>query len=704
MPPTTLDEKEIFYQAVEIRDAARREEYLRRACNSDVLLRQSVDALLADHDQATHIFQEVLTDFALDHPPQFDAEGDTGPDPDLGSRIGPYQLVQRLGEGGSAIVYEALQEAPVHRKVALKIIKPGMDKRRVMNRFQAERQALELMEHPNIARVLDAGTTADGRPYFVMELVTGVRITEHCAKEALPLAARLQLLEQVCAAVHHAHQKGIIHRDLKPSNILVTLVEGVPVPKVIDFGIAKATAGIAAEWTLQGGPIGTPAYMSPEQISGSRDIDTRSDIYSLGVIMYELLAGRPPFDQDETSTCNGGDTPNRQFLDEPCPPSRLARQGAADLQWNEDLDWIVMKALEKDRERRYDTVRALGQDIAHYLAHEPIHARPPSRLYRLRKLVRRNRLASAAIAAGILSLVVGFTASSLLYMRARAAEQKHAEVARTEARLRAQAEEREHVATAAILLLQNKTAEADAEIQRMGGMLMAPSVEATNVFRQLATWNAMRGDWKAAAQRLLALSRVNRFDDSDMTENATRDLVPLAPALIESGDAAAYREFEKLLVDRLEHTNNPIAAEHVLKICLLLPPSEDLLKHLAPAASVAEDSLPNPEIVPINWLESWRCFALGLWYYRTGDCEKAVSLLTTALRASRNETVTNVCSTAVRSMAYRKLGQLDNAAADLAWAQRFVNARFGGPMGFGNQGVWNDWLYARILVREAATK
>jgi eukaryotic-like serine/threonine-protein kinase len=514
----------------------------------------------------------------------------------------------------------------------------------------------------------------------------------------VPLAARLQLLQQVCAAVHHAHQKGVIHRDLKPSNILVTAVEGVAIPKVIDFGIAKATADMPAEWTQQGGPIGTPAYMSPEQLNGSRDIDTRSDIYSLGVVMYELLAGRPPFERDGPSTTGTCDLRQRLLNEDPPPPSKIFRQnGTIRPEWNEDLDCIVMTAIDKDRERRYETVRGLSQDIGRYLANEPIHARPPSRFYRLKKLVQRNRLASAAVATSILALVFGFTTSSMLYMKAEAAE-------RVQAQLLAETEEREHVAKAAILLLQAKPDEADAEIQRMGGMLMQPSLEATNVFRQLATWNAMRGDWKAAAQRLLALSRVNRFDDSDMTENATRDLVPLAPALIEADDIQAYRQFEALLVDRLEHTNNPIAAENILKICLLLPPSPELLKRLESAATVAEDSLPNPAIVPINWLESWRCFALGLWYYRVGNYDKAVSLLTTALQASRNEIVTNACSLAVRSMALQKLGQSDDAATDLSTARNLVRAKFAGRVGFDSQGVWNDWLYARILLREATKK
>ena len=702
MNQTTLDEKEIFYQALEMRDAAQRAEYLRQACQSDTRLRQSVDAMLTDHEQASRLFQDVLTDFSLDEDAL--AEGGDDHDPDLGITIGPYRLVGRLGEGGSGIVYEAEQDAPVHRKVALKILKPGMNKLRVMNRFQAERQALELMEHPNIARVLDAGMTPDGRPYFVMELVPGARITEHCAQHAAPLTARLRLLQQVCSAVQHAHQIGIIHRDLKPSNILVTLVEGAPVPKVIDFGIAKATAA-PSEWTLQGGPVGTPAYMSPEQISGSQDIDTRSDIYSLGVIIYELLTGRPPFDPEEPSRTGLNDAPQRRCGADPPRPSRVAGPvGVAHLEWNEDLDWIVMKALDKDRERRYATMGALGQDIARYLANEPIHARPPSRLYRLRKLVQRNRLASAAVAAGILALAVGFTTSSLLYVKAQAAERKHAAAEHMQAQLRAEAEEREHVARAAILLLQNKTAEADAEIQHMGGMLTQPSVEATNVFRTLANWNALRGDWKAASQRLLALSRVNRFDDNDKTDAVSRELVPLAPALIEASDSDNYRQIEGMLLERQGHTNNPIVAEHILKICLLLPPSRELHSQLEPVAEVAENSLPDVRIVPINFLQAWRCFALGLWNYRIGRYDKSIFLLTLSARALSYENSLCACSLAVRGMAHRKCGQSADAEADIAESEALVKAKFAVPLEFDNQGVWNDWLYARILLREAASQ
>jgi eukaryotic-like serine/threonine-protein kinase len=709
MKPTTFDEEEIFCSAVEIHDPARRDQFLRRACGPDSRLRQNIDAMLTDHEQATRLFQEVATSFTLDKDSLSDTVGDSEADPDIGTTIGPYRLLHRLGEGGGGIVYEAQQDAPVHRKVALKILKPGMDQLRVMNRFQAERQALELMEHPNIACVLDAGMTADGRPYFVMELVRGAKITVHCARHAVPLAARLQMLQQVCSAVQHAHQKGIIHCDLKPSNILVALVEGTPVPKVIDFGIAKATAGNPAEWSLQACPVGTPAYMSPEQINGSTDIDTRSDIYSLGAVMYELLAGRPPFGQEESSRTALTDIRLRLANEQPLPPSLVARQnGAARVELNEDLDWIVMTALDKDRERRYATMRGLGEDIAHFLANEPIRAHPPSRLYRFRKLVQRNRLASGALAAGMLTLVVGFTTSTLLYLKAEAAEQRQVQLRseaqaaeRKQAQLRAEAEERERVAKAAILLMQNKTAEADAEIQLMGGMLTQPSVEATNVFHKLATWNALRGDWKNASQRLLALSRVNRFDDSDMTDNATRDLVAIAPTLIEAGNLEALGQFEMFLTDRLGHTTNPIAAEQILKICLQYPPSQEIMTRLKPVAIVAEKSLPNNDATRLSWLQAWRCFALGLWNYRTGHFEQAVRLANLAMAAPRNEPVVNICCLTVRSMALRSLGQTAYAEADLTEAQEAIARKFSSPLEMDNEGLWHDWLTARILQREA---
>ncbi|SPE57143.1 putative Mitogen-activated protein kinase kinase [Verrucomicrobia bacterium] len=362
-----------------------------------------------------------------------------------GNRIGPYKLREKVGEGGCGVVYVAEQEQPVRRRVALKVIKLGMDTRSVIARFEAERQALAMMDHPNIAKVLDAGATAAGRPYFVMELVRGTKITDYCDRNKLPTRARLDLFIKVCQAIQHAHQKGIIHRDIKPSNILVTLHDGVPVPKIIDFGIAKATEGRLTDLTVYTDLhqfIGTPAYMSPEQAEMSGlDIDTRADIYSLGVLLYELLTGGTPFDA-KALLKSGLDEMRKMIREaEPLPPStRLSTMLNADLTdvaqrhgaepprlvslIRGDLDWIVMKALEKDRSRRYETANGLAMDIQRHLSNEPIVARPQSSAYRFQKLVIRNKLAFTAaggVAAALLFGLVG------ILWQWRQAERNHQE-------------------------------------------------------------------------------------------------------------------------------------------------------------------------------------------------------------------------------------------------------------------------------------
>ena len=360
----------------------------------------------------------------------------------VGSVIGPYKLLQQLGEGGFGVVYLAEQDQPVRRQVALKIIKPGMDSAQVIARFESERQALALMDHPHIARVIDAGTTESGHPYFVMELVTGVPITEYCDKNHLTPEARLKLFLDVCQAIQHAHHKGIIHRDIKPSNVLVTLQDGVPVVKVIDFGVAKATVQRLTDRTLftaLGQMIGTPLYMSPEQAGvSSVDVDTRTDVYSLGVLLYELLTGTTPLEAKRLRQAALAEM-QRLICEEeaPRPSSRLSSLGdrASVVAVNRgldlkrltqllaaDLDWIVMKALEKDRNRRYDTPGAFAEDIDRYLRDDAIQARPPSRSYRIRKFVRRNRAAVLTAIVVAASLVTGTTVSAWQAVRATNAE------------------------------------------------------------------------------------------------------------------------------------------------------------------------------------------------------------------------------------------------------------------------------------------
>jgi eukaryotic-like serine/threonine-protein kinase len=375
------------------------------------------------------------------HGPPIEQE-ETFPTEKAGQRIRRYKLLKQIGEGGCGVVYMAEQEEPVRRHVALKIIKPGMDTRSVIARFEAERQALAMMNHPNIAKVLDAGATDNGRPYFVMELVQGTRITDFCDERKFSTRARLELFIQICQAVQHAHQKGVIHRDLKPSNVLVTEQEGAAFPKIIDFGIAKATGERLTDKTIFTAFekfIGTPTYMSPEQAGlGGLDVDTRSDIYSLGVLLYELLTGRTPFDVQDLRHAAIDEVLKTIREQEPQRPStRLTtlaeseRTVIAQLRQSDpgklpkllrgELDWIAMKALEKDRGRRYDTATALARDVQRHLNNEPVVARPPGNLYRFQKLIRRNRLAFAAGSVVVIALLGGLGIASWMLVREREA-------------------------------------------------------------------------------------------------------------------------------------------------------------------------------------------------------------------------------------------------------------------------------------------
>ena len=429
-PTQSLSEEQLFDTALAL-PPERRAAYVQSRAGGDRALIGRVLDLLAAHATAG-IFLE--TPAVRARASAAEAEIPDGP----GTVIGPYELIDELGEGGFGIVYRARQSAPVKREVALKIIKLGMDTRQVIARFGAERQALAVMDHPNIASVLDAGATSTGRPYFVMELVEGEEITRYCDRHQLTTTERIRLFQDICEALHHAHQRGLIHRDIKPSNILVASRDGRHAAKVIDFGIAKATKQRLGEETVHteaGQFIGTPVYMSPEQAEhGESDIDTRSDIYSLGVVLYELLTGSPPF---EAADLRGRALAEIQtFIREhqPVAPSgrvtRLgdrestvaaARQveiGHLSSQLRGDLDWIVMKSLEKERERRYDSAQALSEDLGRFLDHLPVLASPPSRLYRVRKFVRRHRIAVAAGAGVVAALLIGVALMMVGFLRA----------------------------------------------------------------------------------------------------------------------------------------------------------------------------------------------------------------------------------------------------------------------------------------------
>ncbi|MGA9451799.1 MAG: serine/threonine-protein kinase [Verrucomicrobiia bacterium] len=456
MPSPQKHEEALFRAAVEL-PPDKRSAFLDAVCEGNAALRQRLEALLAAHEPAREFVNSPA-------PPRGEKKTmvvSLPPTEEPGASIGRYKILEKVGEGGFGIVYVAEQREPVKRRVALKIIKLGMDTRQVVARFEAERQALAMMDHPNIAKVLDAGATDAGRPYFVMELVRGIKMTEYCDQNKLSTKERLDLFIKVCQAIQHAHQKGVIHRDIKPSNILVTLHDGVPVPKVIDFGIAKATQQELTDKTLYTQLqqfIGTPAYMSPEQAEMSGlDIDTRSDIYSLGVLLYELLTGRTPFDAKELMSL-GIDAMRKTIREkEPVRPStKVATLQGEELSTTAarhsveapklisllrgDLDWIVMKCLEKDRTRRYETANGLAADLKRHLNNEPVVARPPSTAYRFQKAFRRNKLVFTAGTAVAVALLLGIIAST--WQSVRATRAKHEALA-AQAQATAQREQAE---------------------------------------------------------------------------------------------------------------------------------------------------------------------------------------------------------------------------------------------------------------------
>jgi serine/threonine protein kinase len=430
-----MNERSIFAAALDITDPVERAAFLDRACGQQPGLRRHIDELLAAQDNLGSFLARPLT------LPSGTAYASIRERP--GSNIGPYKLLQPIGEGGMGVVYMAEQEQPVRRRVALKIIKPGRDSAQVIARFEAERQVLAMMDHLNIAKVFDAGTTESGLPYFVMELVSGVPITKFCDDHRLTPRQRLELFVPVCQALQHAHQKGVIHRDVKPSNVLVMTADGKPVPKVIDFGVAKAVEQRLTERTMftqLGALVGTFEYMSPEQAEMKPcGVDTRSDIYSLGVLLYELLTGTTPLERgrlretalDEVLRLIREEEPHRPSVRlsssenllevaaaRKTDPARLPKLVRG------ELDWIAMKCLEKDRSRRYESANDLARDVERYLADEPLEAGPPSTAYRLRKYARKHRTAFATAAGFVVLLLAGTAVSAWLAIRATRAEQE----------------------------------------------------------------------------------------------------------------------------------------------------------------------------------------------------------------------------------------------------------------------------------------
>ena len=709
-------EKTIFCRALEIGEPEQRRQYLDEACGADEALRQEVEKLLALSPGAGNFFDEcrpALAPVAEDAERVLAAaEAALGSELPESKRIGPYKLLQKLGEGGYGVVYMAEQEQPIRRRVALKIIKLGMDTKNVIARFEAERQALALMDHPNIARVLDAGATETGRPYFVMELVYGVKITDYCDQNRVSMRERLELFIQVCNAVQHAHQKGIIHRDLKPSNIMVTMHDGVPGPKVIDFGIAKATEQRLTDKTLftsYAQLMGTPAYMSPEQMELSGlNLDTRSDIYSLGVLLYELLTGLTPFDTSDLLKLGVEELRRTICERDPLSPSakvktlneedltKTARSRQVEAprlvsQLHGDLDWIVLKCLEKDRTRRYATAHELSMDVDRYLNEEAVLARPPSQWYRLRKLARRNRMVFLSGAVAVAALVLGTIVSTLLLF--------------SEARLRRQAETRERASYVAVLVTQRRFEDADKLLAQIP--LNAPSIEVAGELRALGDWHAIKGDWQKAAERFASLVKVDQLDGRDVI---SLDQLRLAAALLEAGERRSYEQWRQSMVAKFA-PGVASAPASITKACLLLPAPADLVQRLAAgsAAKTAKTGGP-PALRPtIGHSVAWSD-TKALFEYRRGELANTVREKFLADNPPR-------LATLWLAQAMATWGEKDYWGAMVIWTKAYSLIQAGARQGLVKlpvtaeifpglsepdylEGAWYDWAVADLLLRE----
>ncbi len=745
-------DKLLFIATSAFTSAADRRAFLEFACQGDKELRDMIEELLEIDRDAEEFFEFPPEVENPEAPPAEDGGGEGG----IGARIGPYRLIDRLGSGGCGVVYLAEQQEPVKRKVALKIIRLGMDTESVIARFAMEREALALMDHPNIARVLDAGTTAGGRPYFAMELVDGEKITDFCDRQRLDLRERLELFISVCEAIQHAHQKGVIHRDIKPSNVLVREHDGRTVPKVIDFGIAKATgAGLDAEATVtrSGQLIGTPAYMSPEQADGRGDVDTRSDIYSLGALLCELLTGRPPFDHEQFR--DRGVEEIRTILrdEETGMPSkrlrvvtdeeigRIAEKRGADPQrlpslLAGDLDWIVMKAVEKDRQGRYETANGLAMDVRRYLKEEPVLARPPSRGYLLKKLIRRNRVTFAAGSVAVFGLLAGFSVSTWLFFREKAAREEQArlhheaEIARhnteeararaekaraSEARLSEDAKVAESVAEAAVKLGHRQLEEADKLLQGLPAERTPRSLEAANTFKELANWNLAKGSWldqapwKTGAARLNALGYVlTSVDNKSEREGISFDMLSVMTGLSLWGEEGQYENMRGLMIERFGNSENPIVAEHVLKATLLEPADEKILGDLQRLAGVLGESLDHPHKDASAHMTAWRQFSMALMAYREERfaiaTERAQGSLALEAKSEPKSEPRVVSNQLILAMVDLKQGRVEKARSALKGLREQVDHWMETPFQVVNpdgRTLWYNQYATLILLREA---
>jgi eukaryotic-like serine/threonine-protein kinase len=722
--------KDVFVAALEQEDPAARQAFLDRECADDPELRKRLDVLLQAHDAPASVLSRPFAEIA---PETFRALPTVAlPAIKETSGVvlaGRYKLVEEIGEGGMGTVWLAHQQEPVKRLVAVKLIKPGMDSKAVLARFEAERQALALMDHANIARVLDAGAAENGRPYFVMELVKGAPITRYCDEHHLTPRQRLELFVAVCQAIQHAHQKGIIHRDIKPSNVLVTLHDDKPAPKVIDFGVAKAMRRQLTAATLQtalGTVVGTVEYMSPEQANlNELDVDTRSDIYSLGVLLYELLTGSPPLcrrEWEKTSVLDMLRVIREQ--EPPRPSTRLSelKDGLAAVSAQRqteprsltklvqgELDWIAMKALEKDRNRRYESASALAADVQRYLNDEPVEACPPSAWYRFRKLVRRNKatlVTSSALALAAFVTVVALAVSNVVIRQEQTRtrdEKERAEKAQAVAERRAD-EVREGLDRLKAANAWRERGQVYAEQLRWGDAhaaltrAIAMRPEHSSSWVERADLHTRLGLWELAAADF---AREFELREPDATMRWYR----YALLRLFLGDSDGYRSLRSKMRQRFHGTVNPFFATEVVRTCVLSPETDGDVGGLVELAQhrVAAE--------PGAW---YPLYLLGLACYRAGKYEEAVQRLEESLTGTPQWSI-RALSYPILAMAQHRLGRAAEARRALSAAgaaiDRWTRDRYQladwrwmdhhdaaahWPI------VWWDWLECQLYRREAS--
>lgn len=705
----------IMEVALSLDDPAARQIFLDRVFENREDAKDEMAGLLEAADSAATFFLEAREERAkvtakilsesgpgsLPIPIHF--AGDQG----IPEKLGPYRLVARLGEGGGGVVYEAEQERPIRRRVAVKIVRMEVESSTALARFDVERQALALMDHPNIAKVFDAGTTPGGKPYFAMELVTGESIVRYCNRHKLNCAQRLELFVLVCNAIQHAHQKGIIHRDIKPSNVIVTKQDGEHVPKIIDFGIAKSFDAVFGESiTAHDQFFGTPAYMSPEQVALTGiDVDTRSDIFSLGVLLYELLTGATPINRPEGPDLTFSQIRKSLLTWETLRPSELLAQlpddtlrtlaaergtdpGSLVSYVKGDLDWIVMMSLEKNRMRRYQTANGLATDIKRFLSFQPIAARPPSGLYVLTKFVRRNRFAFSAAVLLILLLISGLGITAVMYERER-------KIAIEQLRLKNEAQARSNVARAAFLLDQGRIDEADELRKKYPLSSIEPSLEAAAVFRSLGDWNSENGRWDQALQCYRLLRQANRRDAPQKILQGD-DLMAISAALL-SEDEAEYRAFRDEVMTRYTPAESPHKAEHLLKVCLIHPADPSLLLQLHRDVVTMGDPRKTP-------CPAWSAFSLSLFHLRSGNHEETLKACETGLTSPERKSSCETSLLAVKAMTHFRSGDSDQASAALAKAREISRNCDGKDYQLGKpvRPYWFDWAIANLLINEAS--